>query len=79
MARNKRSPKQVAQDLNVLLNAGYNVPLPALAYVQQQELRERGVKQFYRCSKCGFPYEAMVPISDIRCPKGHVMKKIWDL
>lgn len=76
---NKKSPSQIGQDLELLKSLGYAIPLPALAYVKQQELKGRGVVQYWMCSKCGFKYEALVKITDLRCPKEHVVRKVWDL
>lgn len=81
MADKKKSPQQVAKDLELLKNSGYAIPLPLSAYVKQQELKSRGIKQYWRCGRpnCGFEYEAVIPITTLHCPKGHLVRKVWDL
>lgn len=76
----KKSPKQILKDMEFLQSKGIQVPLPALAMVQQEEMKQRGIKQFYRCPYCKNPgesYESPVNLSMIHCSKGHVMKKVW--
>lgn len=77
----KKSPAQVLKDIKFLESRGISTPLPALAMLQQEDLKQRGIRQLYRCQYCkpSYSYESPVDITSISCPAGHGMKMIWQL
>lgn len=75
---NNKTPKQALKDMALLESLGYTVPIPAKALVQKEDMKERGIKQFWRCPSCGHPYESPLKVSIAFCPKQHKMKLIWN-
>jgi DNA-directed RNA polymerase subunit RPC12/RpoP len=73
----KKTPQQLLKDIEFLKSRGITVPLPAEAHVRQVEMKSKGVKEYYRCSYCGYDYESYVELQGMNCPKKHAMKKIW--
>lgn len=41
--------------------------------------RESTVREIWRCRWCGTVVRAVLRLKGAECPKGHAMKRIWEL
>lgn len=64
------------EQLQVLKEAGYEIPEALVSLVQQAEWNRLGVAQVWKCV-CPEQYESLVSVSSVNCKKGHLMAKIW--
>lgn len=67
------------EQLQVLREAGYEVPDALLHLVERADQERRGVAQLWQCA-CGKRYESLVRIREYRCsPKCKPGEKLWEV